>query len=337
MTLNGFLRQVAAAERRAARDEARRQRLHAREMKLQAKLNELEYAAAQAEAHDERIRQLTTIHHEAGDSLDWNEIVRQSPPIEPAPQFICEQAARHKRNNFKASFLQRLFRREEKIKARLDQDIDEAKMRDAAANAQAQRQYQQSFSQWQALNQLASAITQGDTRSYYQAVTEMNPLSEILEMGVEITIAFPDANTAEVNLTVEGDKVVPREIKTLTRSGKLSIKPMAQGKFHELYQDYVCGCALRSARELFSFLPLCSVVVHVDTTMLDSATGHLGKQTILSAGLPRRTIESLNFSAVDPSEAMKLFSHRMGFKRSQGFSPIRPLDREEYPVPQKIL
>jgi len=78
-------------------------------------------------------------------------------------------------------------------------------------------------------------------------------------------------------------------------------------------------------------LPLGRVIAHADTMLLNPSTGHLCNQIILSVGLPRCTLDSLNFTATDPSEAMKLFPHRMGFKRSQGFSPIAPLAPVEYP------
>lgn len=94
------------------------------------------------------------------------------------------------------------------------------------------------------------------------------------------SFAIPDSDTAVIYLTIDGEVVVPKQIKTLTARGKLSVKNMPRTRFCELYQDYVCGCALRIARELFSFLPLSRVAVHVQTDVLDQATGHMVQQTI---------------------------------------------------------
>jgi hypothetical protein len=94
---------------------------------------------------------------------------------------------------------------------------------------------------------------------------------------------------------------------------------------------YVCGCVLRCAREFFAFLPLQRVIVNVKATLLASATGHFLPKTILSAGIARWTLEGMNFVAVDLSESLKLFPHRMGFKRSQGFYPVQALLSDEYP------
>jgi hypothetical protein len=332
MTLRGVFREVAAAQRRAARNEERRQRAHARAAKLQAKLDELEHAAAEAEEYSDRISQLTTIHHAVGDAMDWGEISARPQPVEPSRLSRWEDAAVRERDQFKPTFWQRLFGKEEKLRAQFERDIVEARQRDDVSYQGALKLHRQQSEQWQDENCLATAIVAGDLAAYRSALEELEPLSEMQEMGCEFEVSFPDARTALVDLKVESEKLVPRESKTLTRSGKLSVKAVPQGKFFELYQDYVCGCVLRTGREFFSFLPLSRVVVNVNATLLDTASGHLREQTILSVGMPRSTCEGMNFESVDPSDAMPLFPHRMGFKRSQGFFAIPPLTPPEYPT-----
>ena len=36
---------------------------------------------------------------------------------------------------------------------------------------------------------------------------------------------------------------------------------MPKGRFHEIYQDYLCGCLLRVAREVFALFPVDTVLV----------------------------------------------------------------------------
>lgn len=331
MTLNGFLREVAAAQRRAARNEQRRQRLANRVAKLQAKVDELERAALEVEEYTDRIAQLTSIHHSVGEPVNWSEIAARTAPEEPDRQSRWESAAVAERDQFKPSFWQRWFRQEEKLRAKLDQAVVEARHKDEASYSGALKLYQQQLEQWQATTQLATSVLAGNTAALRTALNELEPLAEMQEMGCIFEVSFPDAHTVLVDLAVESESVVPKESKSLTGSGKFSVKNTPQAKFFELYQDYVCGCVLRTAREFFSFLPLTRVVVTVHATLLNSATGHLNRQSILSVGIPRTTCESLNFQSVDPSDAMKLFPHRMGFKRSQGFSAIRPLAPDEYP------
>lgn len=332
MTLRGVLREVGAAQRRAARNEERRQKAYARATKLQAKISEMERAAAEAEGFEERLAQLTSIHHSVGDGMDWSEISAEPAPGAPSKMSRWENAAVRERDLFKPSFWQRLSGKEPKLRTQLEQKIVDAKQRDEVSHQGALKLHQQQFEQWRELNTLGTAIVRGDTAAYQRALEELEPLSEMQETGCEFEVSLPDARTAVIELKVESEKVVPRESKSLTRAGKLSVKAIPQGKFFELYQDYVCGCVLRTARELFSFLPLTRIIVNVNATLLDSASGHLREQTILSLGIPRATCDRMNFESVDPSDAMALFPHRMGFKRSQGFYAIPPLTPPEYPA-----
>jgi hypothetical protein len=331
MTLRGFLREVNAAQKRAARANERQARLHARALKLQAKADEIERAAAEVEEFEERVKQLTSIHHDVGEPMDWAEIRDRPAPASPQRTSRWEDAATQERDKFKPGFWQRILGKEASLREELERQIVAARNRDDVSYQGALKLHRQQLEQWQELHQLATAILSGQVDAYRRAIEELEPLSELQEIGCGLEISFPDGLTAEIDLVVESEKVVPREAKSLTRSGKLSTKAIPQGKFQELYQDYVCGCALRCAREFFSFLPLQRVVVNVQATLLDSASGHSKLQTILTVAIPRATLEGMNFTAADPSDSMKLFPHRMGFKRSQGFFPIQPLMPEEYP------
>jgi hypothetical protein len=138
-------------------------------------------------------------------------------------------------------------------------------------------------------------------------------------------VSFTADARAEVSLFVNGDSVVPREVKSLLTSGKLSSKKMPQGQSTELYQDYVCGAVFRIARELFALLPLEAVVVTAFGHLLDSSSGHMTDQPILSIVIPRRTAETLNFDALDPSDALQRFVHNMSFRKTKGFSAVEAL------------
>ena len=59
--------------------------------------------------------------------------------------------------------------------------------------------------------------------------------------------------------------------------------------------------------------------------MLDPSSGHLKDQSILSVVVPRQTLETLRFEALDPCEALRNFNHRMDFKKTKGFVSIEPL------------
>ena len=94
-------------------------------------------------------------------------------------------------------------------------------------------------------------------------------------------------------------------------------------------QDYVCGSVLRIARELFALLPVEMILVTVMGTLLNTQTGYMEEQPILSVAMPRKTLENLNFDMLDPSDCMANFVHRMNFKKTTGFAKAERISLEE--------
>ena len=106
------------------------------------------------------------------------------------------------------------------------------------------------------------------------------------------------------------------------------MKTMPKGRFQEIYQDYLCGCVLRVAREILALLPLDALLVTATADTLDSRTGKTVEQPVLSVFMPRATFARLDFDRLDPSDAMDNFQHRGDFKasrKSEAFQPIVPL------------
>lgn len=101
---------------------------------------------------------------------------------------------------------------------------------------------------------------------------------------------------------------------------------MPKGRFYELYQDYVCSCILRVARELFALLPIEMVIIHAIGNLLNSKTGHLEDKPIISVATPRKTLETFNFEMLDPSDSMENFVHKMTFKKTKGFEAVEKLN-----------
>ena len=89
-----------------------------------------------------------------------------------------------------------------------------------------------------------------------------------------------------------------------------------------MYQDYVCGCALRVAREIFALLPSMMVIVTTTSDVLNTSTGHLEVQPVLSVAMPRVTLEGLNFDSLDPSDSLNNFVHNMRFLKTKGFRVV---------------
>ena len=104
---------------------------------------------------------------------------------------------------------------------------------------------------------------------------------------------------------------------------------MPKPRFHEIYQDYVCGCVLRLAREVLALLPVDEVLVTASVNgRTDPRTGKPAELPVLSVAIARAVVEQLDFDRLDPSDSMENFSHRGDVKASRKggeFLPIVPL------------
>jgi len=80
---------------------------------------------------------------------------------------------------------------------------------------------------------------------------------------------------------LQGERLIPSQIKSLTSTGKLSEMAMPKAQYYEIYRDFVCGVALRAGRELFAFLPVKTVLVNSQANLLNTRTAQQGLETIL--------------------------------------------------------
>jgi hypothetical protein len=188
--------------------------------------------------------------------------------------------------------------------------------------------YQEEWSSWQRMRLLAKKVLEGDPTAYAEALAEMSSFGELASLGESIAFRVESRSIIDCELRVSGRDVIPADVKSLTTSGKLTSKPMPKARFHELYQDYVCGCVLRVARETFSLLPVDTVIVTATVAALQVSTGMEVEIPVLSAAIPREVVNRLDFERLDPSDSMENFVHRgdvMASKKTGEFVPIEPL------------
>ena len=188
--------------------------------------------------------------------------------------------------------------------------------------------YTKEMAEHEKMKGLAFRILAKEHKAYIEALVEFSPLGEISDLGSLLKFTVHSATLIECEMKVNSTQTIPTEVKTLTSSGKLSVKPMPKGRFHEIYQDYVCGCMLRVAREVFAMLPVETVLVTALADLLDWRTGHTAEQPVLSAAMPRMVIARLNFEKLDSSKALGNFRYRGDLessRKSSGFQPIAPL------------
>ncbi len=322
MGWKGTVRSIGAAVRAAERDAKRRQHELEKRNKQYEKMQELEQAAYEVEVYENHIDFIQSLHKECSDPIDWGSIVSSPEPQKPENTKTCEQAAKAKAEKYRPGFFDRLFKREEKQRKRLEENIVKAKMEDENEYSQKVSSWETDWTDWNESVQIAQQILDGNDEAKVQAIKEFDPFSEISSLGSSLSISISDNSIIEATVHIHGEEIIPGEMKSLLKSGRLSTKKMPKGQFNELYQDYVCSGVLRVANELFALLPEKMVIVTAVDELLNTKTGHLEKSPILSACISRSTLESLNMDMIDPSDSMGNFIHNMSFKKTTGFDAV---------------
>lgn len=326
MGWKGALRSMGSAVRQMEREAARRQRELEKQQKQYEKMQELERAAYEVEVYENYIDRMNSIHRDCESCYDWREILKQEPPEEPKKGYGHESEARQHLDKYKPNFFEKLFKLDAKKKRNLELKIESSRNEDEKEYNDRLKQYQQKLEDYNDLQILTKNVLEGNLEYYKKAVEEINPLSEISEIGSSVEFLFQSPTRIKATLHIHDEKVIPRQAKSLLKSGKLTIKDIPQGKYNELYQDYVCSSSLRVGRELFALLPVQEIVVTAKGNILNQSTGRMEEQPLLSVSLVRETMSMINFESIDPSECMKNFKHNMGFKKSQGMSPVSEID-----------
>ncbi|MCL4851753.1 MAG: hypothetical protein KJZ78_10270 [Bryobacteraceae bacterium] len=298
------LHAMEAGRRRQERESKKRQRELERQTKEMAKLSALEQARLEVETYDNALDILLSIHKEQADAFDWLAIAASLPPVPPRRQTHNELKAR-----------QRL----PTGPSRLDPAvaIEQARSEDEREYQEALKEYEADNAEWAKMSLLARRILAGDSDAYVAAIEQLSPFSELAGIGSSLHFRVHAPGLIEVELSTSGRKAIPAELKTLTASGRVSVKPMPRSRFVEIYQDYVCGCVLRVAREIFALLPAQTLLLAASAEVLDTATGQMVDRPFLSVAISRTYLQALDFDRLDPSDTIMSLPHRGDLKASR--------------------
>jgi hypothetical protein len=296
-----------------------------REAKRRERERVAENVALKVNAYNEYIELISSFHKDCGDTWDWNKIRNSIPPNKPEKTNHNESKARLKLDSYSPNVFDKVVKRSEKKKEKLIEAVKLAKQVD-------EREYQEELARYSKLvskSELAEMVLNGDTSAYEKAIEQAESMQELSILG---TITFDAINSTLVDATLEvnSEEVIPDEIMTQLKSGKLSVKKMPKTRFYELYQDFTCGSVLRIARELFALLPIEKTIITAMGKLLNSATGHLEDKPILSVLIPRDSLSHLSFDLLDPSDSMKNFVHNMKFLKTKGFQEVEKLNIDKF-------
>lgn len=334
MGWKGTVRSIGAAVRAAERDAKRRQRELERRQRQYEKMQELEQAAYEVEVFENHIEIIQSVHKDCSEPIDWNRILRSKEPKKPENLKKHEKGARLKAKNYSPGLIDKIFKKAESKKKKLEEGIWLSIQKDESEHNAAISAWEEKVADWKESLSLAKQLLSGNGKAKIKAIKELNPFSEISTLGSNISVSTDSNDIIEARIHVHGEEIVPNEAKSLLKSGKLSVKKMPKGTFNEIYQDYVCSCILRVGREILAIIPDNLVVVTAVDELLNTKTGHLEKTPIISVCISRKTINFLNMNSIDPSDSMGNFIYHMDFKKTKGFEPVSRIDTNSLEAPK---
>lgn len=332
-TFRGAIRSYGAAVRRAERENKRRAREAAMRFKEQQRAQELEDAREAVEKWNEYVYVLKNMHKECTDPINWQEFLDTEQPIKPQRSNRHTLIAQRAIDSFRPSFLDRicldkLFSTVEKKKRKLSLNLEKSIEQDESEYLSALEKHNRECDELEYLQNMARGVLSMDLRYNKIALDYFDPFSDIGYLGSHINLEF-ESKRVDAVIHVHSDDLIPDCVLSLTSSGKLSKKKMSKSEFNELYQDHVCSAMLRIAREIFNYLPVPIARISAASEMLNTQTGYVENHYIVSAIIPRQTLDKMNLEAIDPSDSMKNFLHSMKFKKTEGFQRV---ERENWPL-----
>jgi len=273
----------------------------------------------EVEKFEARLKSLLSMHKQQGEKWDWAKLATLLPPAYPS---------RLNTNRLRALQVQLVWTA---ALINVPQDfITAAEGEDETAFQTTYQGYYNWHGDFQDTRQVAYRVTRGSIEAYYEVLQRMDPFASIEKLGSTVDFIFHNNKIAECTIAVHGTNVIPPKEKSLTKRGKLSIKKMTRARFHELYQDYVCGCILRVAREMFALFPLEYVLVTAKADIGDPPAEH----PVMSVIFPSKIMDEVEFKSIDPSNCVETYVHRGDFKASRqsgAFRAIVPLTVVDIP------
>jgi hypothetical protein len=278
------------------------------------------------DTHESQLEVLLSVHREQNDPTDWLAIAASLPPIEPKRHSHAELRA--KQNALLAAAVG------QDSSLRTPTTVPEGHSLDEQAFQQATSSHASAMATWTRTRSLASRILAGDCSAFAEVLNHLDLRGDSSELCLETTFTVHSATLVECWLRVKGTDILPVETKSLTSTGKLSVKAMPKLRFHEIYQDYVCGCVLRVGREIFGTVPADAAVVTAFADIRDEETGRSSYVPVLSTIMPRSILQDLDWPHIDPSDAMDAFVRRGDVKASRktgAFAAIAPFEATDVP------
>ena len=261
------------------------------------------------------INYITSFHKECDYEYDWELMVKEPAPFNIGEKGPNELAALKKLDNYKPNVLEKVFKvLDNRRREALEEDLKKAIENDKKL-----------YKSWQDQRKLFQSILQKDPKAYMALLKDIQFCSELAGFISSFQFQASDGDNLIIDCNININDVIPTHYKTLTKTGKLSIRKYNKTDYYVIVKEYVSGLTLRIARNVFGLLPIRSAIINVQTEVLDTQVGKVDNITILSIKIDKTTLSELNFDLIDPLDALNNFKHNVRFLKTCGFQPVEKL------------
>lgn len=266
----------------------------------------------EVQAFQEEVRFLTTLHHyeDYPSGISWEEIKNEEAPFlsgEVGPH--TKEAQRIIEEN-KPGLWQRLFS-SAGFKASSQKLLHEAKELD-----------EEMLGAWRNNKVLAEKMLHHDEEAYL-AVLEDLGFSKVLEEYIkEVAFSYVDGDSLKGEVSIAVESFLPESYKTLTPTGRLSMKKYTKTEYYDMVSMFVSGLSYRLAKNLFHLLPVEDVLLNVYQGEVNTHSGVLEQKRILSVLFDRQTFEAIDFTKGHPVDHLQSFKHEVKFLKTRGFGEV---------------
>ena len=287
-----------------ARELERANRQSIRTAQREAKLQQAADAESMYEQYLDEEASRFDLHRTCAPTMDWSGKAEAPPPAEPqALNYVA--AAKARRASYRPSLIAGWLGLDKKQAARLDEAIQQAEGDEAEENHRRTEEYKLAYSAWEQERDFAKRVLEQDPHSYLEIIKASTHL-EGVPIGTNVDVNFKDGRAALLALSLIPQSKLPTEEYRLLKSGRISSKELSDTRFNERYLVHVCSAALRITAEILAILPVEAALVNGQCELLDRSTGNTSEATIISLIVPRETAAGLQYSLLDPVEAMRM-------------------------------
>ncbi len=332
MGWNENLKILMDTQRRTVRDPLKRyldlekRRVHTHAM------TELERNQFMTEEYETYLDVITSIHQDCYSNWDWNSIMMTTAPEKPVRSDTYQIEALRMLERYKPTFRERVFGKAGSKRYEIARAVDQGMQKDEEHYLTALEKYEQDYREWERSDELARiarGVLTRDPEIMAEVIVVVEPFAELTGYGSRIEVEDINKNFVEINFLVNLHDVIPAVSKRLLKSGSLSERKLYKTEFLRLSKSYVCGSALRIARELFAVLPIRNVVINASDRLPEQDRDDGDAVTILSVEIPREVLGRIKFNSIDPYDTITDFIHNMKFTKSRGFTPVEKLERDD--------